>query len=199
MENENPTPQVDTKKNKRTLYIAGGVVLVFGLYLLAFLLPDVLQTASGAESMSLVRAAEVATDESLYVSLADGKWHCDTIVYIRKRGTTRTVETTRSTEIFLTDKKVSPKIAIFATMSGEMTCGDFDGLNPTGYLTRMSNDQQQELTNEARLTRFFNAEIVLALCGYCGTENSLIGLIFGIVITLGGIGLIVLGFRIPKE
>jgi hypothetical protein len=199
MENENTPSPVNTKKNKRTLFITGGVMLVFGIYLLAFLLPDVLQTASGSENMTLVRAAEVATDVSAYVSIEDGEWDCDTIVYIRRRASSGGSSTTASTEIFLTDSKRTPKIVIFATMSGRMACGDFDGLNPTGYLTRMSSDQQQELTNEVRLARFFNAETVLALCGYCGTENSLIGLIFGIVITLGGIGIIVLGFKIPKK
>ena len=176
------------------------MILFFGLYLLAFLVPDVLQTAGGPQSMTLERAAEVATDESLYVSLEDGTWDCDTLVHIRRRSATGSAgtKTTASTEIFLTDGRTSPKVVIFATLSGKLLCSDFDGLLPTGYLTLMSSNEQQDLTNNARLARFFSSDSVLALCGYCGTENSMIGLIFGIVITLGGIGVLILGLRMPK-
>jgi len=201
MENDTQKPKSDPAKNRRIVLILAGVMLFFGFYLLVFLVPDVLRTASGPASMTIERAAEVATDDSLYVSIEDGRWDCDTITHVRRRsatGTTGTM-TTALTEIFLTDGKTTPNIVVFADFSGKLTCGDFDGLMPTGYLTQMSDEQQQDLTNEARLAKFFRAETVLALCGYCGTENSMIGLMFGIVITLGGIAVLILGLRMPKE
>ena len=151
--------------------------------------------------MTLDRAAEVASDESTYVSLEDGQWDCDTITYVRRRSASGNAgaKTTAVTEIFLTDGKTTPSVVVFATLSGRWDCGDLDGLTSTGYLTLMGDDQQQELTNEVRLAKFFRADTVLALCGYCGTENSLIGLIFGIVITLAGIGGLIFGLRMPKE
>ena len=94
------------------------------------------------------RAAEVATDESLQVSLEDGAWDCDTLVHVRRRsvtGSSGTI-TTAATEIFLTDGRTCPKVVIFATLSGKLSCGDFDGLLLTGYLTLMSSDEQQGLT-----------------------------------------------------
>lgn len=201
MENQTPKPKSDPAKNRRIVLITAGVMLFFGLYLLAFLVPDVLQTASGPASMTLERAADVATDESLYVSLEDGRWDCETIKHVRRRSPSSSAGTmtTASTEIFLTDGKTTPDVVAFATLSGEMTCGDFDGLTPTGYLTQMSEDQQQDLTNDARLAKFFRADTVLALCGYCGTENSMIGLMFGIAITLAGLAVLILGLRMPRH
>ena len=201
MESETQKPKKDPAKNRRIVLITAGVILFCGLYLLAFLVPDVLNTASGPASMSLEAAAEVANDESLYVSLEDGTWDCDTIKHIRRRSATGNAGTmtTAATEIFLRDTQTAPDVLVFATMSGEMTCGDFDGLTATGYLTLMSEDQQQDLANEVRLAKFINADTILALCGYCGTENSMIGLIFGIVTTLGGIAVLIIGLRMPKQ
>jgi hypothetical protein len=198
MEIEKQSAPTKPTAKRRTVLIIGGVVLAFSVYLLAFLVPDVLATVSGAETMTLAHAAEVATDESIYVRIEDGIWDCDTITYVRGRSSTNSLKTTtRSTEIFLADDK--SEIVVLASMSGEMTCGDFDGRIPVGYLTQMSSAEQQTLTNEARLARFFDANSFLALCGYCGTENSMIGAIFGVVIAVAGIGIIVLGLRMPKD
>lgn len=201
MENNTQKTKPNPKKNRRIVRITAGFLVLFGLYLLVFLVPDVLRTASGPQSMTLQQAAEVATDQSLYVSLEDGLWDCQTIKHITRRSpnTSTGSRTTTDTEIFISDDRTRPNVAIFARMSGRMTCGDFDGLIATGYLTQMGDDERQTLTNQARLAKFFNADSVLSLCGYCGTENSLIGLIFGIVITLAGIGLFILGYKMPSE
>jgi hypothetical protein len=201
MEKETQKPKSNPSKNRRTVFIVAGFTLFFGLYLLAFLVPDVLSTLSGPKNMSLDRAAEVASDESIYVSLEDGQWDCDTITHVRRRSPSSSggTKTTTETEIFLTDGKTTPTIVVFTTLSGRWECDDLNESTSTGYLTVMSDDQQQELTNEVRLAKFFRADTALALCGYCGTENSLIGLIFGVVITLGGIGALILGLRMPKE
>jgi hypothetical protein len=63
----------------------------------------------------------------------------------------------------------------------------------------MSNDTQQELTNDARLARYFEAESFLELCGYCGRDNSLIGAIFGVAFTILGAGMIVYGRKLRNK
>jgi len=201
MENDTQKSKPNPKKNKRITMITAGVVLLFGVYLLAFLVPDVLRTASGPQTMTLDRAAEVATDQSLYVSLEDGLWDCQTINHVVRRSpnTGTGSRTTTDTEIFVTDDRTQPNVSIFVRMSGRLLCADFDGLTPTGYLTQMSSDEQQTLTSNARLAKFFRADSFLSLCGYCGTENSMIGAVFGIVITLAGIGLFIFGYRMPSD
>lgn len=192
-EKEKSTPTI----KRKPVLILGGVILAFSLYLLVFLVPDVLRTATGAESMTMERAGEIANDESAYVTITDARWDCDTIAYVRGRSSTNSLKTiTRFTEIFATDD--SDEIIMLAQMSGEMTCGDFDGLVPTGYLTRMTSGRQQELTNDARLARFISAETYLDLCGYCGQENSMIGVIMGSLFALLGIGILVYGWRMSN-
>lgn len=178
-----------------------GIALgLFGAYLLVFLVPDVLITASGPQMLSLKQAAEVAGDNSHYATIEDGKWDCRTISYVRGPSTTgnRVRVITRFTEIFLTDDEPLPSTVMLVSMSGEMKCGEFETVMPTGYLTRMSGDRQQELTNDVRLTRFPEAESFLEFCGYCGTENSLIGVGFGVALALMGVVLTITGFRMGK-
>lgn len=188
---------------QRRITLGFGIFLIaFSIYLLAFLVPDVLRTASGAESMDLVRASEIATSESSYVTIEKARWDCDTIVYIRGRSSSGTGGTgaiiTRYTEIFFTDEASDEKVIVLAQMSERMDCADFDGFTPTGYLTTMSLDKQQDLTNDARLARFFDANTFLELCGYCGQENSMIGAVVGAVLLIIGVILTIFGYRMPK-
>ena len=200
MSEKSKPDQAQTKKTqKRAMLIGGGLTFLFGVYLMVFLVPDVLATASGPERMTLARAGEIATEQSTYAVIEDAVWDCDTIVAIRGRSSSnRNTITTRFTEAFITDGS-SDEVVMLAQMSGEMSCLDLRETTPTGYLTRMSADRQQELTNDARLARFFNATTFLEFCGYCGQENSLIGAIFGVVITLVGIGIFIFGLRMPAE
>ena len=98
---------------------------------------------------------------------------------------------TQATEIFMTN--ASGEVVALAQMSGELDCADFDGLEAEGYLTRMTADRQQDLTNDVRLARFINGESYLELCGFCGQTNSLIGTLFGLAFFLGAIALLVVG------
>jgi hypothetical protein len=185
-------------KQRKTLLISGGVCLFFSIYLLIFLLPDFIRSLAGPELLTLEQAAERATDESLYVSFSDGSWECDTIDYVigyssNKSGGNGGIDT-QATEIFVTN--LAGEVVVLAQMSGELECSDFDGMQAEGYLTRMSADQQQDLTNEVRLARFINGETYLELCGYCGQTNSLIGTLFGFAFLLGGLALLVFGLRI---
>ena len=199
MEKEKNAPQKKPATQRRTVLIIGILVLLFSIYLLVFLVPDFLRSAVGAENMTLERAAEVATAESVYASIEDGVWDCDTIEYIRGRSASNSSAiTTRFTEIFYTDKSTSAEIVMLAQMSGEMTCLDFDDLTPTGYLTRMSEDKQQDLINDARLARYFDATSFLEFCGYCGAENSLIGVVVGAILAVIGLVTLIFGFRMPK-
>lgn len=184
--------------SRRVLLIAGGVVLFFALYLLIFLVPDAIQALSGPPTLTLAQAADVATAETTYAAIADGAWDCNTINYVRGPSSTNRLNIiTRYTEAFRTDTKGG--IVLLARMSGEMSCADLQAADLSGYLTRMSADTRQELTNEARLARFFEAEHFLEICGYCGETNSLIGAGIGTLVAVGGIALIVVGLRMPRR
>lgn len=193
-------PKTSPQTLRRIVLISGVLLIVFGAYLLAFLVPDVLRTLPGPEIMTLAHAAEVAGGDSLYATIEDGRWDCSTIEYIRGRASSSASSVpriiTRYTEIFLTDGASRPETVMLTRMSGEMDCGDFDGLVPTGYLTRMTGDKRSELGS--RLSPFSSAGNLLEFCGYCGTDNSLIGLIAGIVLVVGGLALVFFGFRMPK-
>ena len=109
--------------------------------------------------------------------------------------TDRLRTTTRYTEAFRTDETGS--VVLLARMSGEMSCADLEAAGLSGYLTRMSAERRQELTNEARLARFFEAEHFLEICGYCGTTNSLLGAGVGLLLAVGGTVLIGIGLKKP--
>ncbi|MCB9455435.1 MAG: hypothetical protein H6671_05575 [Anaerolineaceae bacterium] len=192
-------PKTSPRTVRRIMLISGLLLILFGAYLLAFLVPDVLRTLPGPEVMTLAHAAEVAGDDSLYATIEDGRWDCSTIEYIRGRASSSASNVpriiTRYTEIFLTDGTSQPEIAMLVLMSGEMDCGNFDGLLPTGYLTRMTSDKRSDLGS--RTATFSSGVNLLEFCGYCGTDNSLIGLIAGIVLVVGGLVLLFFGFRIP--
>ena len=187
----------DPKRQKRILIISGVVLTLFSVYLLAFLLPDFLRSVAGPAPMTLSEAAEIATDENRYVALTDGAWECDTISYISGySSSTRRIET-RSTEIFAVNPSGSAVALVL--LSGKVGCDDLDDIPLEGYLTRMTPERQQELTNEVRLARFINGESYVELCGFCGTTNSLIGTLFGFAFALLGVGLLVWGLRKSGE
>ena len=195
-EAQKPAPPAGGRK---TTLITGTVMIAFSLYLLIFLVPDVIKNASGPQDMTLERATAVATDESTYAKIEDGVWHCDTIKYLRRPSSSnRLVIVTASTEIFLTDESKPEQIVLLVSMSGEVTCSEFQEIAPEGYLTQMSRSKKQDLTNEVRLAKFYDATDFMELCGYCGQDNSLIGLGFGVALALGGIIIIILGLRMPK-
>ncbi len=186
--------EITSTNQARNLLIAGGVLLFFSLYLLAFLLPDFIRSLAGSESITMETAAERATSESIYVAVEDGKWRCETIHQAVEYSSTESDrKTIRTTEVFLTNE--SGSVALLAKMSGEMDCDELEATDLSGYLTRMSADTQQDLTNDARLARFFDATDFLEICGYCGQTNSLIGTLFGFAFAIGGLALIVLGIR----
>lgn len=182
--------------------IGGGVFfLLFGLYISAFLIPDVIGSWAGAQPMSLGEAAKVASDEQVYARLTDGRWDCDTLTYVEgyspsHRYGSALEEDTKVTEIFFTD--AAREIVVFIAMSGEQDCDDLPNM-PAGYLYEMQNRTERDLTNEARLARYFDADTFLEMCGYCGRDNSLIGAGFGVASVLGGLGLAIYGWRTMRK
>ena len=194
--------QIDSHQSLgRWLCYLGIVLFLFGAYVSAFLIPDVIRTASGPQAMSLSEATEVANSEQTYARIEGGAWDCDTVTYVEGLSGSqlsygRFREETKYTEIFYTDD--TQDVVVFVTLSGEVDCDDIAGDDPAGYLYSMSNDMQQELTNEARLARYFNTNTFLEFCGYCGRDNSMIGAGFGLAFLLGGAGLFVWGRRMDK-
>lgn len=178
------------------LLILGIGLLLFGLYISAFLVPDVISAASGPESMTLAEAAQVAGSERTYARIEDGAWECETLVHVEglspsHRRSAPLREETKYTEIFFTND--AAEVILFVTLSGEVECDEIADDNPAGYLYTMSDGTRRELTNDARLARFISAESYLEFCGYCGRDNSLIGAGFGVVFTLLGAGMIFFG------
>lgn len=197
-EKTKPTPS-NTVLNRRMVLIAGGVLLFFGAYISVFLIPDVLATASGPETMTMAHAADIATDTTTYAKIEDGVWDCDTIEHVYGWSSTSKRNEIKFTEVFVTDGASPVSIAMLTQMSGEQSCLDLRETTPTGYLRRMSDDTKQVLTNDARLARYYDAEAFLEFCGYCGQENSMIGAIFGFVFALAGIGLLIFGWRMKTD
>lgn len=186
----------------RWIWIGGLLFVFFGLYLLAFLVPDVIRGLSGPEAFSLSEAAEVASSEQTYARIEGGTWDCDTLTYVEGLSAAQLTygrfrEETQYTEIFYTDD--SQDVVVFVTMSGAVDCDDIAGDDPDGYLYSMSSGMRQELTNDARLARYFNTDTFLEFCDYCGPNNSLIGTGFGLASLLGGIGLFIWGRRMGKS
>jgi len=201
MSDHQPTSGQTPSSNTWTgwLFIGGGVLLFFGLYISAFLIPDVIKAARGPQSMTLQEAAQVANTTQTYARIENGTWDCDTITHVKslvpvyRRYGTRGDEA-QSTEIFFTDE--SRNVIVFVTLSGEVACSDLTGEVPSGYLYAMSDNTHQELTNDARLSQYFMADSFLEFCGYCGLDNSMIGVVFGISFTLLGSGMIIYGRRL---
>ena len=201
MSDHQPTSQQHSSSNPqvRWLFIGGGILLFLGLYISAFLIPDVIKAASGPQSMTLQQAAQVASASQTYARIENGTWHCDTLtqvnslVPIYRRYDTRG-DRAQSTEIFFTDD--SRNVVVFVTLSGEVECDDLTGKVPSGYLYTMSDRTRQELTNDARLAPYFTTDTFLEFCGYCGRDNSLIGAVFGISFIVLGIGMIIYGRKL---
>lgn len=178
----------------RITQVTGILFVLFGIYVSIFLIPDVIQTASGPQSLTLEEAAEVANEERTYVQLTDGTWDCDTVVYALGLAPMynrydRLETETKSTEIFLTGD--DNEVVVLVVLSGEVECADVSDTLPAGYLYAMSDSTRQELTNDARLARYFMTDTFIELCGYCGRDNSLIGAVFGVISILSGVGLII--------
>lgn len=189
------TPTNTRKSRRRLLRWSGIAALLFGLYLSAFLVPDLLETAGGPTTFTLAQAAEAAHSERTYAQIADGAWECDTLRLVRGisvstvRGGANIRREIRYTEVFYTDD--DQQTVVFVTLSGEIECDELAGQAPTGYLYTLHDDTRRDLTNDALLARYFATETFLELCGYCGQKNSLIGAAFGVGFLLLGVGLII--------
>jgi hypothetical protein len=188
--------QTMTKQSKRGLLLGTGIALVLiGLYISAFLVPDVIQTAVGPETVTLDEAADIASSTRSFVRIEGGEWVCETLREVRgvsvsslRYGSGGARDVTQYTEVFFSDDR--GEVIVFVTLSGEVDCGDLAEQLPTGYLYAMNDDTRQELTNDARLARFIAAESFLEFCGYCGQKNSLIGAAFGVSFLLLGSGVL---------
>lgn len=196
-----PKPTVNWRLIRRSMVIGGAFAMLFGVYILAFLIPDMIKSLAGPEDLAIEQAGDVASSSPTYAVIEGGVWQCDTIKYI-KGVSTSSLQTSRPqivikyTEIFLTDKANLPDVVMLVTESDEKSCEDFQNTTLDGYLKRMSSDTQQELANEVRLARFPGATTYLEMCSYCGPENSAIGTGFGVVALVGGGFLVIRGRRI---
>lgn len=188
---------------RRWLPILGFVLVALGLYISAFLIPDLIETAEGPQRYSLAGAAEVASATRTYARIEGGAWDCDSLREVRvasasslRYGYGRLSDNRDSvyTEVFFTDD--SSDVVLFVTLSGEASCESLSDRSPTGYLYTMSSGTRQDLASEARLSPYGRSATFLEFCGYCGQTNSAIGAVFGIVFVALGAAMIVFGRRI---
>lgn len=188
-----------TEKEKRQGRFAtlalGWPLLLLGIYIQIFLVPDFVRSLAGPEPTSLAQAAEIEADVSRYVSFTDGSWDCDTIEVIRGRSSSTSGQTDRLTEAFYTNDGGS--VLVLVQMSGRWDCAELQAVDPlSGYLERATSSRVDDLTNDVRLARFINRQHVLELCGYCGTTNSLGGLIASVIMVILGGGFLYAGYRV---
>lgn len=183
---------------RHVMPIFGIILLMLGLAISAVLIPDVIETAAGPQVLTLSQAAAVANAQRTYARIEDGAWDCETLNVVRgisanalRYGYIR--EETRYSEVFFTDNLRA--VVVFVTLSGGVTCDDLSRQWPAGYLYAMHDDTRQELTNEARLARYFTTDTFLELCGYCGQDNSSIGVVFGLIFIVWGLIMFVFGRR----
>lgn len=198
---EAKSPAIDPRTTRRVMLISGGLALLFGVYVLAFLIPDTIKSLSGPEYVAIAQAGDSASSSAIYAEIEGGVWHCDTIEYIKGWSSSSTTAgrrtiVTKNTEIFLTDAENLPNVVMLVTESGEKSCEDFQKTTLDGHLKRMSSGTQQELANEVRLAQFPGATTYLEMCSYCGPTNSAIGVGFGVVAVIGGGFLLSRGRRI---
>jgi|GEM_PF-2730937 len=204
MSNHQLTEEQPTSRqtNGRVILITGIILLLFGLYISAFMIPDALNALSGPQVMTLSEAAEFANIERTYARIEDGTWDCDTLYYVeglspRHTGYGGVEEETKFTEVFFTDNEQD--VVMLVTLSGDQNCNDFVEQDPAGYLYAMSDSTRRELTNDARLARYFDTDTFLEFCGYCGRDNSLIGAIFGVIFMVSGIALLIFNLTLKSK
>lgn len=198
-----PAPKLKAEQirtYKRVTRIISVLFILFGIYVLAFLIPDVLDIASGPQEMTVSEAAERASDTRLYASLTDGDWICGSIVHVEGPSgsdfvTGRRIPRTRYTEVIVGDSQ--REIAVWTRLSGEVDCEELQVMQPTGYIYALNGNPSGRNTISRDLIR--SADTVVELCGYCGLENSTIGLVFGAVSAILGIIGLIVASRIGRQ
>jgi len=183
------TSQTISRKTQVRSVLIGGIVLLFlGGYVLAFLIPDVIRTAGGPTTYTVNEAAEAVTSE-VYATVEDGVWVCDSIAYVRGLSSsgTRRIEV-KSTNAFYTD--TDAEVAIWVSLSGEVDCDELQSVIPTGYLEPLQQSTRMDLAGDGQMRNVSTANTFFEMCGFCGTENSLIGVGFGSTFVILGLGLL---------
>jgi hypothetical protein len=187
-----PTPEQiqATQTLKRYARWGGIFFFLFGLFVLVPLAFDLASTLGGAQDYTISDVAEVASDERTYARLTDGEWDCDTLAYIEgysgsdlyMRRLYRGLDV-RTTEVLRVDD--DNDIAVWVSLSGRVTCDDLANIEAVGYLYATDGTPNGLNSDMRRVLR--NSDTVLELCGWCGSENSMIGFGFGIVMVLLGL------------
>ena len=198
--------QKQTESRRRLVLILGAVLLFLGIYVLAFLLPDLVETAAGPQTLTLVQAADIAHDERTYASIEGGSWDCASLREVRGVSATRlrytpltaaqNLETRYSTLIYADETRDH---VLLVMLSGSVDCPALSKQSPTGYLFAMQDDTRQDQAVSAQLRPYAGGDSFMEMCGYCGQQNSLIGAAFGFVFVLIGLPMIVLGRRIKID
>lgn len=185
----------NVRKNARYIVWFGSFLFLFGFVLMVLLGQSVLELMGGAQAMTIQEAVDVAHDDATYARVGDIVWQCDSITHTRglwgrdfRRRTYPSDLRTGYTEVVATS--ADRRIAMLVTLSGELTCDDLTDDAHEGFLRSGVNFSGLNTRTNAYLN---NADTALILCGYCGLENSAIGLGMGTFVTLSGLLLIYLG------
>lgn len=202
-----------------TLFFLGTIVLLMSLLNLTIIVIESYRYTSLPSNLPTPRdfvideVENINSRQRVYVTLQDGLWDCDSIMYISR--STRNMSAnlftaifssifasvTADTEVFYTDRDQNS--IIFVELAGRKSCSDLQSLNPTGYLTVMNSQTHQLLTDNLRLAQYDDAVRFMRLCSTClpntaNSINSMTSFVLPVIYTLIGISMIFSGLRIRK-
>lgn len=138
--------------------------------------------------IALAAASETISAERQWVTVADAKWDCASVVPFGVGSDTRV-------EAIFTDE--TGTILVVALLSKAVPCAELMASPPTGEIYRMSEGRQAYLLRQGRFAKHPKATAYLELCAFCGPANSQMGVILGLIFGPLGLGLypLVLYFR----
>ncbi len=178
-----------TARGRKVTIISASVLIAFCIYILAFLVPDVIRTLGGPSEMTLADAASLVEPDDEFVSLSGYRLDCDSIRYtVGRDANNRTRTTTRATNIVA--ESTDGSVLMKARLSGRLECEEIDTSVMSGYLSSLSIVDIRKLT-----ATYPQAQTFLLLCAYCGPENSKLGIIISSAMLLIGVALLVFGLK----
>jgi hypothetical protein len=141
--------------------------------------------------MNLLEASSLLSQQKQWVMVDDLQWDCDHIFYKEVNGETHTY-------IIFTDK--GKDVWGFSFFSRKLTCDEVAHEKTTGILDFANNAQRSDVSSLGfDLTKYEKNYRFLSLCTYCGTSNSLIGVIIAAIMVIVGAILIIASIKLEKK
>lgn len=126
------------------------------------------------------------TEEAQKVELVDAKVDCN-----------RLINNSNYTAVYITDP--SEELLIVGDYSRTFNCQNILNNPISGTIKKLSPARYNNLkSNDFDFNGRQDNSNILHLCAYCGTKNSLTGIILSIILALGGLALYPLSFYLKK-